>query len=56
MPSDLMLDVEDGSGGIEISHVSSLSLNDGSGPIKIEEISGNVDVDDGSGAITIAGV
>jgi hypothetical protein len=56
MPSDLMLDVEDGSGGIEISHVSSLSLNDGSGSIKIEDISGNVDVDDGSGAITIAGV
>jgi hypothetical protein len=56
MPSDLMLDVEDGSGGIEVSHVSSLSLNDGSGSIQIEDISGNVDVDDGSGAITISGV
>jgi DUF4097 and DUF4098 domain-containing protein YvlB len=56
MPSDLMLDVEDGSGGIEISHVSSLPLNGGSGSIKIEDISGNVDVDDGSGTITIAGV
>jgi hypothetical protein len=56
MPSDLMLDVEDGSGGIEISYVSSLSLNDGSGSIQIEDISGNVDVDDGSGEISIENI
>ena len=44
MPSDLILDVEDGSGGIEITNVSSPSLSNGSGPIQIEDISGNVDV------------
>ena len=56
MPSDLTLDVDDGSGGVEISNVSSLSLDDGSGSIQIEDISGDVDVDDGSGAMTISGV
>lgn len=56
MPSDLTVDVDDGSGGVEISNVSSVSLDDGSGSIQIEDISGNVDVDDGSGAITISGV
>ena len=56
MPSDLTLDVDDGSGGVEISNVSSLSLNDGSGSILIDNISGNVDVDDGSGSISIIGV
>jgi hypothetical protein len=56
MPNDLALEVDDGSGGIEISNVSSLSLDDGSGSILIEDISGNVDVDDGSGSIRISGV
>lgn len=56
MPSGLTLDVEDGSGAVEISNVSSVSLDDGSGSIQIEDINGNVDVDDGSGAITISGV
>jgi len=56
MPSDLALDVDDGSGSIEISNVSSLSLDDGSGSIQIDDISGNADVDDGSGSISISGV
>ena len=56
MPNDLALEVDDGSGGVEISNVSSLSLDDGSGSILIEDISGNVDIDDGSGPIKISGV
>lgn len=56
MPADLTLDVDDGSGNIEISNVSSLSLDDGSGSILIENISGDVSVEDGSGPITITGV
>jgi DUF4097 and DUF4098 domain-containing protein YvlB len=56
MPSDLALDVDDGSGSVEISNVSSLSLKDGSGSILIDNISGDVDVDDGSGSIYIFGV
>lgn len=56
MPGELALDVDDGSGSIEISNVSSLSLDDGSGSIRIDDISGNVEVDDGSGSISISGV
>ena len=56
MPNNLYLDVHDGSGGIEITDVSALSLDDGSGSIFIENVSGNVSVEDGSGPITISGV
>ena len=56
MPGHLVLDVDDGSGGIEISNVSSASVIDGSGSILIEAVAGNVDVDDGSGSISISGV
>lgn len=56
MPNDLALDVDDGSGAVEISNISSLSLNDGSGSILIEDISDDVDVNDGSGPISISGV
>lgn len=56
MPSELSLEVDDGSGGVEISNVSSLSLDDGSGAIQINNISGNVYVNDGSGSIAISNV
>ncbi len=56
MPNNLALEVDDGSGGVEISNVSSLSLDDGSGSILINNISGDVDIDDGSGSISISGV
>jgi hypothetical protein len=47
MPSDLILDVEDGSGAIEL--MNALSRSGGSGSILIEDIS--VDVVDGSSEI-----
>ena len=53
MPSDLALDVDDGSGSVEISNVSSLSLKDGSGSIYIFGVSGIVSIEDGSGPIRI---
>ncbi len=56
MPSDLQLEVEDGSGGVDISGVSTLRLQDGSGAIRIENIAGDVAVDDGSGSIAITSV
>jgi len=56
MPQGLALDVDDGSGSVEIYGVSALSLNDGSGSVTIENIQGDVYVDDGSGAISITGV
>jgi hypothetical protein len=57
MPSDLILDDEDGSGGIEITNVSSLLLSDGYGSIQIEEISDNVESGDtGPGSVDVCGV
>lgn len=56
MPSTLSLDIEDGSGGIEISNISRLMLKDGSGYITINGASGNVTIDDGSGSITVSRV
>jgi len=56
MPQGLALEVDDGSGAVEIYGVSGLSLNDGSGSVTIENMQGDVSVDDGSGAISITGV
>ncbi len=53
VPSALLVEVDDGSGAINISGVSAVELKDGSGSIRISDISGDVSVDDGSGAITV---
>lgn len=53
VPQDLHLDVEDGSGSINISGVASLKLKDGSGSINIRNVKGKVEIDDGSGSIDI---
>jgi hypothetical protein len=56
MPSDLSLEVDDGSGSMEISGITALSIDDGSGSILIHNIGGDVSIEDGSGAITIRDV
>ncbi|NMP31125.1 DUF4097 domain-containing protein [Thalassotalea sp. M1531] len=57
MPDSLMLDIDDGSGEIEVSNIgNALNLKDGSGSATIENIKGNVKIDDGSGGLTITGV
>ena len=53
VPEHLNLDVEDGSGSINISGVASLKLKDGSGSINIRNVNGKVEIDDGSGSIDI---
>lgn len=53
VPENLNLDVEDGSGSINIAGVASLKLKDGSGSINIRNVNGKVEIDDGSGSIDI---
>ena len=53
VPNKLHLDVDDGSGSINISGVASLKLKDGSGSINISKVNGKVEIDDGSGSIDI---
>lgn len=57
VPKQLSLDVNDGSGSIDINDLSgNVDINDGSGSIEVNEIVGNVHIDDGSGSITVRNV
>ena len=56
LPRDLPLDVEDGSGDLEIRDVGPLELSDGSGEATIEHVGGNLRVKDGSGELHIVDV
>jgi hypothetical protein len=57
MPEGLNLEIDDGSGPLEVSNVGGdLSINDGSGSIKVRGVAGSVIVDDGSGGIDVSDV
>lgn len=56
LPRDLPLDVEDGSGDLEVRNVGPLELSDGSGEATIEHVGGNLRVKDGSGELHILDV
>jgi DUF4097 and DUF4098 domain-containing protein YvlB len=57
MPEGLHLEVDDGSGSIEIGNVrGDIVLDDGSGSIKMTDVGGEVEIDDGSGSISVQGV
>lgn len=56
VPSQIALDIEDGSGEIEIVGTAGVRLVDGSGAIEMENIGGAVDIDDGSGEIQMRNI
>lgn len=56
MPNQLQLQLQDGSGSIEIDGITDIAIDDGSGPIRLRNIAGNVTIDDGSGAISVTDV
>jgi hypothetical protein len=53
VPQGVALEVEDGSGSIEIRHVASADVKDGSGEMVIEDVAGEVRITDGSGGIEV---
>jgi hypothetical protein len=53
MPAAMALDLRDGSGDIDISDVAALVMDDESGDADIEGIAGDVEIEDGSGDLTI---
>ena len=53
VPTSVPLDVEDGSGSVEVRNVAALKIDDGSGELRIERVSGAVTITDGSGDIMI---
>ncbi len=57
VPKQMALDIDDGSGLIEVFNVTgNIKLEDGSGSIVMENIGGDLDIDDGSGSIQLENV
>jgi len=57
LPAHIHLDIEDGSGIIEVSGFdSNLAIDDGSGTIKVDTVRGDITIDDGSGEIWVRDV
>jgi hypothetical protein len=57
VPANLALDINDGSGYIQITGMrAKASIDDGSGEIIVRDHVGDVRIDDGSGEIDVAGV
>ncbi len=55
VPNDLLVEIKDGSGYIEIkNHSGDLDIDDGSGSIEISNHQGKISLDDGSGEINIS--
>ena len=53
VPDSLALDVEDGSGSLEIRNVGALDVRDGSGEMTIEHVGGSLTIRDGSGTVRV---
>ncbi len=57
IPQNMDLNVEDGSGFIEIETVAGdIMIDDGSGSIDLENITGDVEIDDGSGEMDLENI
>lgn len=57
LPESIELEIDDGSGSIDISNVKApIDIEDGSGSIDIENVKGNIEIEDGSGSITVTNV
>ena len=57
IPADLLLDIDDGRGNIDIRNVrGELLIDDGSGDLQIRDTTGPVRIDDGSGDIKLSNV
>jgi hypothetical protein len=56
LPSNVPVEVLDGSGDIVVQNVWQLHLRDGSGDVEISNVRGDLDVTDGSGDLRIVGV
>lgn len=50
------IDIEDGSGSINVENAGNVEIDDGSGSITVRNLSGNLNVDDGSGSMEIENV
>lgn len=56
IPNEMILDVKDSSGSVDIKNVAALEIIDSSGELEIEDIAGDVTVVDSSGSMSIESV
>lgn len=56
VPADVPLEIDDGSGSIDVRGTAGLRIDDGSGSIELRDINGDVRLSDGSGSISVDGV
>ncbi len=57
VPKRMALEIDDGSGGIEIANIAArISIDDGSGSFHLRDAAGDILIDDSSGDIRIEGV
>ena len=57
VPTKMMLEINDGSGGIDISNINgAINLTDGSGSLSIADTKNNVTIIDGSGEISLSNI
>ena len=57
VPESIELEIDDGSGDIEIDNIKAgVSIDDGSGGIQITNVKGDIEIEDGSGEISINNV
>lgn len=51
LPSNVPVEIEDGSGPLMVRGISTVSIRDGSGPIEVSDVTGDLRVRDGSGSM-----
>ncbi len=57
VPGRVGLDIEDGSGSMQVWDVSGdIKIDDGSGSLQMSNVGGDIEIEDGSGSVTIEGV
>lgn len=56
LPAGLPVEIEDGSGLMQVANTGATTIEDGSGSIEIRSVRGPLEVSDGSGSIDIDGV
>ncbi len=57
VPRSLQLDIDDGSGSMQISDIDAVvKINDGSGSMQVSNINADLSIDDGSGSMLISNI
>ena len=56
VPAEIAVEIDDGSGSIDLSNLGAVVIEDGSGDIVADNLRGDVEIDDGSGSIRLIDV